>query len=51
MAYKLIKASNKKVEVLGLKDKSAGFSKATDNLPPSADEIIKKIIKLSNLKL
>jgi acetoin:2,6-dichlorophenolindophenol oxidoreductase subunit beta len=51
MAYKLIKASNKKVEVLGLKDKSAGFSKATDNLPPSADEIIKKISKLSSLKL
>ena len=46
MAYKLMKSSNKTVEVMGLKDKSAGFSKKTDNLPPSEEEIIKKIKKI-----
>ena len=51
MAYKLMKASNKKVEVMGLKDKSAGFSKTTDNLPPNTEEIIKKISKITKLKL
>ena len=28
---------------MGLKDKSAGFSKNTDNLPPSYLEIIKRV--------
>ena len=28
-------------DVLGLEPKSAGFSKNTDNLPPSAEEIVK----------
>ena len=51
MAYKLMKKVNKKVEVMGLKDKSAGFSKTTDNLPPSAKEIINKISKITKLKL
>ena len=43
MAYKLMKLSNKKVEVMGLKEKSAGFSKKSDNLPPNEKEIIRKI--------
>jgi pyruvate/2-oxoglutarate/acetoin dehydrogenase E1 component len=43
MAYKLMKLSNKKVEVMGLKDKSAGFSRKSDNLPPNKMEIITKI--------
>ena len=51
MAYKLMKATNKKVEVMGLKDKSAGFSKTADNLPPKVEEIIKKISKIIKLKL
>ena len=33
----------KKIDVLGLKNKSAGFSKATDNLPPSYLEIVEKV--------
>ena len=46
IAYKLNKASGKKIEIMGLKDKSAGFSKKTDNLPPSSKEIIKTILKI-----
>ena len=48
MAYKLMKLSNKNVEVMGLKNKSAGFSKQNDNLPPKKEEIIKKIKKIIN---
>ncbi len=48
MAYKLMKLSNKSVEVMGLKNKSAGFSKQSDNLPPKKEEIIKKIKKIIN---
>jgi pyruvate/2-oxoglutarate/acetoin dehydrogenase E1 component len=43
MAYKLMKLSKKKVEVMGLKNKSAGFSRKSDNLPPNKEEIIIKI--------
>ena len=43
LAYELMKNTGKKIEVMGLKNKSAGFSKKTDNLPPSSSEIIKKI--------
>ncbi len=46
IAYKLMKQSNKKVEIMGLKDKSAGFSNKTDNLPPQSKDIIKKILKV-----
>ena len=41
-----MKQSNKKVEIMGLKDKSAGFSNKTDNLPPQSKDIIKKILKV-----
>ena len=46
MAYQLMKKSNKNVETMGLKDKSAGFSKKSDNLPPNTNEIIEKILKI-----
>ena len=35
--------TNKKIYTLGLENKSAGFSKNTDNLPPDAQKIIKKV--------
>ncbi len=38
--------SNKKIHTLGLKNKSAGFSKKGDNLPPDCKEIISKIEKI-----
>ncbi len=48
LAYQLIKKTKKNFEVMGLKDRSAGFSKTTDNLPPSCKEIIIKCKKLIN---
>ena len=48
LAYELMKKTKKNFEVMGLKDKSAGFSSSTDNLPPNEKEIIfkcKQIIK------
>ena len=42
--------SGKKIEIMGLKDKSAGFSKETDNLPPNSKEIIKMISKITKRK-
>ena len=43
LAYEMMKKTGKKIDVLGLKNKSAGFSKATDNLPPSYLEIVEKV--------
>ena len=46
IAYNLMKKTGNKIEIMGLKDKSAGFSKKSDNLPPNSKEIIKKILKI-----
>lgn len=43
--------SNKIIYTLGLKEKSAGFSKFSDNLPPSYKEIIKEIKKILKIRL
>ena len=48
LAYQLIKKTKKNFEVMGLKDRSAGFSKTTDNLPPSCKEIIIKCKEMIN---
>ncbi len=48
LAFQLIKKTKKNFEVMGLKDRSAGFSKTTDNLPPSCKEIIIKCKDLIN---
>ena len=48
LAYQLIKKTKKNFEVMGLKDRSAGFSKTTDNLPPSCKEIIFKCKEMIN---
>ena len=47
IAYKLMKKTGGKIEIMGLKDKSAGFSKTSDNLPPNSKEIIKMILKIT----
>jgi deoxyxylulose-5-phosphate synthase len=47
IAYELMLKTGKKVEVLTIEEKSAGFQPYNDNLPPSKDKIcnlIKKII-------
>ena len=48
LAYQLIKKTKKNFEVMGLKDRSAGFSNTTDNLPPSCKEIIIKCKEMIN---
>ena len=48
LAYRLIKKTKKNFEVMGLKDRSAGFSNTTDNLPPSSKEIIIKCKEMIN---
>lgn len=49
LANELNLKSGKQVNTLGLKNKSAGFSKRTDNLPPNKNEIIKKIRNILHL--
>lgn len=46
IANKLSHLTNKKIFTLGLSNKSAGFHKRVDNLPPSSSQIVKKIISL-----
>ena len=42
LAYEMMKKTGKKIEAIGLKNRSAGFSKTTDNLPPNYLEIVEK---------
>ena len=46
IANKLSHLTNKKIFTLGLSNKSAGFHKRVDNLPPNSSQIVKKIISL-----
>ena len=48
IAFELMKKTKKNFEVMGLKNKSAGFSKKTDNLPPSCEEIVLKCKNIIN---
>lgn len=41
--------SGKRIFTMGLKNKSAGFSKQTDNLPPNSIEIVKKVNSIIHL--
>ena len=38
--------TNKNINVLGLKNRTAGTGKNLDNLPPSSDEIVKFVKKI-----
>jgi len=46
MAYELNIKSKKPIHVMGLEDRSAGYSSSTDNLSPKANKIIKKVLKI-----
>ncbi len=46
LAYDIMKKTGKKIDVMGLKNKSAGFSKETDNLPPNCLEIVERVKKI-----
>ena len=50
IAHDLNLMTNKIVNVIGLKDKSAGFYPQVDNLPPTSNEIRVLFIKLSKDK-
>ena len=43
MAFDLMHSTNKKMEVLGLENRTAGFARQVDNLPPQKDQIKKFI--------
>jgi pyruvate/2-oxoglutarate/acetoin dehydrogenase E1 component len=43
VAHKLALESKTQINVLGLEDRSAGFSKQTDNLPPNSEKIVEYI--------
>ena len=53
LAHKINEKTEKKVHLLGLKNKSAGHTELRDNLPPNHLEIIKKVkeLTISNKKL
>jgi len=48
ISYQIMKKTGKKIEIMGLKNKSAGFSKETDNLPPTYIEIVNRVKKICN---
>ena len=50
LAHNISLKTNKKVETMGLKNKTAGAHKKVDNLPPSADEIVIKILRILSKK-
>lgn len=43
LAFDLMHATGKKVHALGLEDRTAGFAPHLDNLPPTAERIIRKV--------
>lgn len=49
IAYDLMHEAKKPVYVLGLKNETAGFSDATDNLPPTAKEILQEIERIKKI--
>ena len=46
IAHKLMLKSGKSVHTMGLKERTAGFFPTVDNLPPSKDEIIEKVLTI-----
>jgi len=46
IAHDLNLHSNTRIYTLGLENKTAGFSKETDNLPPSAEKIVEYVLKI-----
>ena len=46
IAHDLSLCSNTRIYTLGLEDKTAGFSNETDNLPPSAEKIVKYVLEI-----
>lgn len=49
MAHRIMMESNKKVDTLCLRHRTAGFHPDVDNLPPSKEEIINKVKEMCNV--
>lgn len=50
IAFDLMQDCEKKVRVMGLEEKTAGFAPRFDNLPPSAEKIVKKVLDVVRMK-
>ena len=48
IAYELTHATDKKVRVLGLEERTAGFAPHLDNLPPSPEKIVNFVKNIIN---
>jgi len=48
LAHKMMLETNKNVYTLGLENRTAGFHKKVDNLPPSAEKIVSYVMNLMN---
>ena len=46
IAHSMMMSVNKKVRTMGLKHRTAGFHPDVDNLPPSKDEIIDRVVSI-----
>ena len=46
IAHRLMLESKNTVHVMGLKDRTAGFHPTVDNLPPSKEEIVEKVLSI-----
>ncbi len=49
IAHRMTMESDKKVHTLGLEHRTAGFHKTVDNLPPSAEQIVNKVMEIINV--
>ena len=49
IAHRMMLESNKKVHTLGLEHRTAGFHKNVDNLPPSPERIVNKVMDIINV--
>ena len=49
IAHRMTMESDKKVHTLGLEHRTAGFHKNVDNLPPSAEQIVNKVMEIINV--
>ena len=43
LAHRMMMQTSKKVDTLGLENRSAGFHPSVDNLPPSAEKIVQRV--------
>ena len=48
IAHEMMIKSDKKVYTLGLDHRTAGFHQSTDNLPPSSEKIVNKVMDIIN---